>query len=252
MRSIVLEGAGVVRPEGFRREPLALGAGKVVAEARAGAGRAQEARAGALLAAGLAPARDAERARSAAAQGDAQLRMRQEALRMLDEPDLLALRQAKAAVAAADLELQAARRLQEGLVLRSPAAGRVATPLEDAPGRWFEPGAAVLEVAAADRSEVTAALPPSVPWTELAAADALVPSTGQRLPLSMKHLRFEPGGARAALDAPAAGALDGATARVRFHLGARPLAFQYAVDAARALRFELWAAELDPSWITER
>ncbi|HZN91549.1 MAG TPA: hypothetical protein VFB81_02560, partial [Myxococcales bacterium] len=127
-----------------------------------------------------------------------------------------------------------------------------ATPLEDAEGRWYEAGAVVLEVATEERTEVAVLVPPGVPWTQLARAEALVPSAGRELALSLRRLRFQREGTAVALEAPLppdAATLDGAAAKVRFHLGARPLAFQYAVEAARALRFELWAAELDPGWI---
>jgi len=236
------------RPERLQAARAAMAA----SQAKVDAGRAGEARLSGLLSAGLAPGREAERARSDEARARAELEIRREGLRLLDEPDPLLLREARAALTAAELEMTAVERLREGLSILSPAAGRVATPLEDAEGRWYEAGAVVLEVATEERTEVAVLVPPGVPWTQLARAEALVPSAGRELALSLRQLRFQREGTAVALEAPLppdAATLDGAAAKVRFHLGARPLAFQYAVEAARALRFELWAAELDPGWI---
>ncbi|HVE82565.1 MAG TPA: site-2 protease family protein [Myxococcales bacterium] len=226
------------------------------AQAKADAAAAGGARLEGLAAAGLAPERELERARTAQAQGGAELAMKQEALRLLAGADPLALREARAALDAALLEQAAVERLQQGLTLTSPAAGRVATPLEDAAGRWYAEGEAVLEVAAEERSEVSVVLPPEVPWEGLSRAEAWIPSAGRSLPLAVKQVRFPGAGAGAGaalvLESeipPPPAALDGAQAAVRFHLGVRPLAYQYAVETARALRFELWMAELEPGFL---
>lgn len=224
-------------------------ASAAAAQAKASATAARAARLEALAAAGLAPAMELERARASESADGAELAIREQSLQLVREVDPLEVRQARAALASAELERAAVERLRQGLTLVSPAAGWVATPLEDDEGRWYEAGAAVLEVATADRSEVAVRLPPDVPWPELARAEAWVPSAGRELALSVGKLRFQPDGTVMALEAPvpaAAGVLDGAAAKVRFHLGLRPLAFQYAAWAARALRFELWAAELHP------
>ena len=233
------------RPERVQAARAAAAA----AQAKASATAAGAARLEALAAAGLASETELERARASRSADGAELAIREQSLRLVREVDPLAVQQARAALAGADLERAAVERLRRSLTLVSPASGWVATPLEDAEGRWYEAGAAVLEVATADRSEVAVLVPPDVPWTELARAEAWVPSAERELALSPGKLRFRPDGTAMALEAPlpaAAGVLDGAAAKVRFHLGLRPLAFQYAAWAARALRFELWAAELDP------
>ena len=233
------------RPERLQAARAALAA----AQAKADAAAAEGARLEALAASGLAPAMELERARRARSDAGAELEIRREALRLLEEADPLAVREAKAAVAAAELEQAAVDRQRQGLTLVSPAPGRVATPLEDAAGRWYGRGETVLEVASDERSEVTVSLPPDVPWQALADAEAWVPSAGRALPLAVWQVRAQDGHPALLLESavpPPREALDGAEVRVRFRLGARPLAYQYAVAAARALRFELWMAELEP------
>ena len=240
------------QPERLRAERAAAGA----AEARAAASGAACRRLEHLAPAGLAPGMELERARAARERDATELAIRRESLRLLGAPDRLLLQKARAALAGAELEAQAVERLRRGLSLVSPASGRVATRLEDAVGRWYGEGAEVLEVAIPERSEVSVVVPPDVPWQTLLRAEAWIPSAGpQALAVAVRHVRFQREGAALALESalpPSPATLDGAEARVSFHLGARPLAYQYLVQVARVLRFELWMAELDPSWLGAR
>lgn len=138
--------------------------------------------------------------------------------------------------------------------VRSPVAGRVFMPLDPGPSRWLEVGATVLEIASEERAEVSVALPAREPWPweQLMRAPevtAWVPSARAALALEPRNVRFDPAGTTVVL-AVSPGArplLDGAAATVRFDLGARPLAYQYLVETARTLRFELWMAAGDPT-----